>query len=691
MRGRRIHEGSGLKRLLLAMMAAVVLLAVSVPAAMARDVTLNFKDADIRAFIEFVAGFSGRNFLIDNRVKGKVTIISPSPVSESEAYAVFLSVLEVNGFAAVQSGSVVKIVPRAEGVQKPLPVAQKSGGSAESGDGMVTEVIRLQFADASQLMAILRPLVPPNSNLSVYPNGNMLLMTDSGANIQRIREVVRLLDRNEAMGVKVFMLEHASADKVAAALTQLYSGPTQGAMGTVKAMAYQPGNMLIVVAAPQLLSEVIRMVGKLDISPPVDNERLYVRYLKNADAEDVAKVINSLISGQVAGGTEPVGAAAHGKSLFTGDVKLVADPATNALLITSDSGDRPGLDGLIDKLDIRRLQVLVEALIIEITAGGAQQFGMEFRGLSDPNNPVRQLVGGTTFTNQGGVNINTVGANPLAPGNGIAVGVVQGTISVGGNTFYNLGALLRALETKTDTNVLSTPNILTMDNEEAEIIVGQNVPFLTGTSANNATTTNLFNTVQRQDVGLTLRVTPQISEGDTIRLKIFQEISSVAPTQANVNASDIITNKRSIKTTVLAADGNIIVLGGLMRDDSTKGVQRVPCIGSIPLISEPFKFTENSRTKTNLMVFLKPHIIRSRQDLQSITEDKYRDVQDVYDKQKYEGTILFPQKETPLPPEMNPIPKPADAVQPDAAAGPGPAVQPPATPVAAPPTATVQP
>ncbi|MDQ6966049.1 MAG: secretin N-terminal domain-containing protein, partial [Mariprofundaceae bacterium] len=263
-----------MKRFFFGMLAGLMLLAVSTPAAMARDVTLNFKDADIRAFIEFVAGFSGRNFLIDNRVKGKVTIISPRPVSEEEAYAVFLSVLEVNGFAAVQSGSVVKVVPRAEGVQKPLPVGSRTNASADKGDGLLTEVIRLQYADASQLMAILRPLVPPNSNLSVYPSGNMLLMTDSAANIQRIRQVVKLLDRNEAMGVKVFMLEHASAEKVSTALTQLYSGPTQGAMGTVKAMAYQPGNMLIVVASPQLLSEVIRMIEKLDISPPVDNDRL---------------------------------------------------------------------------------------------------------------------------------------------------------------------------------------------------------------------------------------------------------------------------------------------------------------------------------------------------------------------------------------------------------------------------------
>ncbi|MDX8392806.1 MAG: type II secretion system secretin GspD [Mariprofundaceae bacterium] len=647
-----------MKRFLLNLTAVAVLLACMMPQALARDVTLNFKNADIRAFIEFVAGFSGRNFLIDNRVKGKVTIISPSAVSEDAAYAIFLSVLEVNGFAAVQSGSVIKIVPRAEGKQKPLPViSDEKGGSGASGvngkpgDELVTEVIRLKYADAAQLMAILRPLVPPNSNISVYTRGNMMLMTDSAANIHRVRQVVRLLDRNEALGVKVFSLEHASAEKVAQALGQLYgAAPTQGVIGSVKAMAYQPGNMLIVVAAPQLLSEVIGMVDKLDIAPRTDNERLYVRYLKNADAEDVAKVVNSLIGGQAQAAKGAVAGAAPGKALFTSEVKVVADPATNALLITADAGDRVGLNGLIDKLDIRRLQVLVEALIIEISANGAQQFGMEFRGLTDPTLKNRTIVGGTGF---GG--IAAAASNPLNPGNGLTVGVVDGTIAFGGQTFLNLGALLRALETKTDANVLSTPNILTMDNEEAEIIVGQNVPFVTGSNSTQGGTANPFQTIQRQDVGLTLRVTPQISEGDAIRLKIFQEVSSVAPSQGT--AQDIVTNKRSIKTTVIASDGNIIVLGGLMRDDSTKGVQRVPCIGAVPIIGEPFKFTDNSRTKTNLMVFLRPHIIRNRADMKAITEKKYREVQGVYDKQNYEGTILFPQDKTPLPEDFNPVGK----------------------------------
>ncbi len=641
-----------MKRVLLSMLAVTLMLLA--PVVHARSLTLNFKGADIRAFIEFVADFSGKNFLVDNRVKGKVTIISPSSVSEDEAYAIFLSVLEVNGYTAVQSGSVTKIVPRAEGKQKPLPVVSETRGKA--GDEMVTEVIRLRYADASQLMAILRPLIPPNSNLAVYARGNMLLMTDSAANIRRIRAVVKLLDRNEAMGVKVFTLKHASADKVAQALGKLYGGLSKGAVGAVKAMAYQPGNMLIVVAAPQFLSEVVRMVEKLDIAPQADNMRLYVRYLKNADAEDVSKVITSLLSGQAQAGNAGAQGTAPARGPFSGDVKVVADPATNALLITADAADRPGLDQLIDKLDIRRLQVLVEALILEISASGAQQFGIEFRDISNFTNPGRRAIGGTSFSNQAGVNINTVAANPLNPGNGLAVGVVSGTVTFGGTEFLNLGALMRALETKTDANVLSTPNILTMDNEEAEIIVGQNVPFLTGQNVTQGGTANPFQTIQRQDVGLTLQVTPQISEGDTIRLKIFQEVSSVEPSSQNVaTTSDIVTNKRSIKTTVLANDGSIVVLGGLMRNDNSTSIQRVPCIGAIPIIGEPFKFTETSHKKTNLMVFLRPHIIRSRQDIKSITEKKYRQVNDVYKAQKYEGTILFPQKKAKIPDEMNPL------------------------------------
>ncbi|MDQ6951782.1 MAG: type II secretion system secretin GspD [Mariprofundales bacterium] len=629
------------------MMGVLALLVINTSTVMAQDVTMNFKDADIRAFIEFVAGFSGKNFLIDNRVKGKVTIVAPTPVPDDAAYAIFLSVLEVNGFAAIPSGRVIKIVPRAEGKQKPIPVSAHS--PSDAGDAMRTEVIRLHYADAVQLLSVLRPLVPPNSNLTVYARANLLLMTDSAANIQRIRKVVELLDRNEALGVKVISLQHASAKNIAQMLSQLYGPQAGGVKGAVKVMGYQPGNMLIVVAQPQHLNEVVRMVERLDIAPKAANNRLQVRYLKNANAEDVAKVINSLVSGQSA--TKKGGQ----KGVFSGDVKLVADPATNALLMTADGADFPALNALIDKLDIRRLQVLVEALIVEISTTGAQQFGMEFRGLSDPTGGRRHTIGGTSFTNQSGVNINTVAANPLNPGNGLAVGVVSGMVTFGGKSFLNLGALLRALETKSNANVLSTPDILTMDNEEAEIVVGQNVPFVTGQTSTQGGVTNPFQTITRQDVGLTLRVTPQISEGDVIRLKIFQEVSSVAPKSSSGGASDIVTNKRSIKTTVLVNDGNIVVLGGLMRDETTTSVQRVPCIGAVPLIGEPFKFTNNQHVKTNLMVFLRPHIIRNRHDIDLITASKYRVVEDVYKHQKYEGTLLFPQKKEPLPASMNPL------------------------------------
>jgi len=633
---------------------ALLLCLLLVPQAWARDVTLNFKDADIRAFIEFVAGFSHKNFLIDNRVKGKVTIVSPTAIPEKDAYRVFLSILEVNGYTAIESGKVVKIIPMAEGKQKGLPVS--SGGVTENGDMLMTRLIPLKHANAQQLVAVLRPLMSPNGNLSAYAPANMLVLTDTASNAAKIVHIVQALDVSEAVGVRLLPLKYASAEKVAQTLKSLYQkGANANAVSRIRAIAHNPGNILVIVASGALMREAVAVVGKLDIPPRPDSSRLQVRYLKNADAEDVAKVLNSLISGRQ--GAKP----GAGKSTFSGEVKVVADPATNALLITAGPVDHKALDALIDKLDIRRLQVLVEALIIEISVSGAQQFGIEFRGIGNPKSVGRKAIGGTSFSTRGGVSINSLAATdltktPLNPGNGLAVGVVSGTVTFGGAEFLNLGALLRALETKTDANVLSTPNILTMDNEEAEIIVGQNVPFVTGTNVTQGGTANPFQTIQRQDVGLTLRVTPQISEGDTIRLKIFQEVSSVEPSSQNVaTTSDIVTNKRSIKTTVLANDGNIVVLGGLMRDDSTSSIQRVPCIGSIPIIGEPFKFTEVNHKKTNLMVFLRPHIIRSRRDIDTITGEKYRDVEDIYKHQKYEGTILFPQKKTPLPEDMNPL------------------------------------
>jgi general secretion pathway protein D len=310
------------------------------------------------------------------------------------------------------------------------------------------------------------------------------------------------------------------------------------------------------------------------------------------------------------------------------------------------------MNGIIDKLDVRRLQVLVEALIVEVSAGVGEQFGVEWKSANGFGGSNATGFGGTSFPNTAGVSIDSVATNPLATGAGLAVGVAKGTLTFGDTEILNLGALARALSTKTDTNILSTPNILTMDNEEAEIIVGQNVPFITGQSSTQGGTTNPFQTIERKDVGLTLKVKPQISEGNTVRLEIYQEISSVDGGTAAEGG--LITSKRSIKTVVLANDGGMIVLGGLMRDETRVGVQRVPCLGSIPILGEAFKFTENKQVKTNLMVFLRPHIIKDENDIRNVTNQKYGSMQELYELPISGGTILFPLDDKKMPKNLAP-------------------------------------
>jgi len=617
--------------------------------AWAKDVTLNFKNADIRAFIEFVAGFSGKNFLVDNRVKGKVTIVSPTPISEDHAYDVFLSVLEVNGFAAVPSGSVIKIVPRAESKQRALPVI--TDGHSRNNDAMVTQVIRLKYADAQQLVALIRPLISPNSHLVAYPRGNMLLLTDSASNIKRIQHMMRLLDRKDAVGVQLFKLKHASADKLATTLSTLYGAGAggarpAGATGSVKAIAHQPGNMLIVIGAPQIINEVAGVIEKLDIAPESDSGRLQVRYLKHAKAEDVAKVLNELVGGQTAAGAKP----GQLKPLFAGDVKVVADAATNALLITADPSDIRAVGRIIDRLDIRRRQVLVEALIVEVSGNALEQIGVEWMASGGAGAGVQSFQNlkgtGTELTKNAALAAPTSAAAVLAAASptGLTLGVVNKALSI--------GALAHAMQTDSDANVLSTPNLLTMDNEEAEIIVGKNVPFITGQNSTQGGIANPFQTIERKDVGLTLRVKPQISDGDSVRLEIFQEISSVDGVTAG--GGGLTTSKRSIKTVVLANDGQMIVLGGLMRDDNTVKVQKVPCLGAVPLLGEAFKFTDTNKTKTNLMVFLKPHIIKSADQIGEITDRKYIQIKRLYELPVKGGSIIFPQPKKELPADMVP-------------------------------------
>jgi len=613
----------------------ILALLCCVPNVHASDVTMNFKDADIRAFIDFVAGFSGKNFLVDNRVKGKVTIVSPSPIHEDDAYNVFLSVLEVNGYAAVKAGSVIKIIPRAESKQKAVAV---HSGRVKANDAMITQVLRLKYADSQQLVALIRPLISPNSHLVAYARGNMLLLTDSASNIQRIQKILSLLDRKDAVGVQMFTLKHASADKLAATLSKLYPS-TPNSHLSMKAIAHQPGNVLVVVAAPQMIHEIADVVTKLDMAPETDSGRLQVRYLKYAKAKDVETVLDNLM-----GAAKPTAGQA-GHSLFTGDVKVVADEAINALLITGDPSDIAGVSRIVDQLDIRRRQVLIEALIVEVSGNATERFGVEWLASSGAGAGVQNF--GNIQKTGAAFSANAIAATPVSAAatltsvapTGLTLGVIDKALSI--------GALVHAMQLDNDANILSTPNLLTLDNEEAEIIVGKNVPFLTGQNVTQGGTANPFQTIVRQDVGLTLRVKPQISKGDTVRLEIYQEMSNVEGGTAAEGG--FITSKRSIKTVVLANDSQMIVLGGLMRDDHTAKVQRVPCLGSVPLLGEAFQFTENTKRKTNLMVFLKPHIIKDNHQIDMITYKKYGEIKDLYEKPEQGGTILFPRQHKHLP------------------------------------------
>jgi len=628
----------------------LVTLMLAAPAR-ADEVAFNFTNADIEAVIKYVSDFSNKNFLIDSRVKGRVTIVSPKPLPAESAYDVFLSILEVNGFAAVEAGGVTKIVPMAEGKQKGMRV--RFGNRTGKGAELVTQIIPLKHADSQQLIQVLKPLVSNNSSLVSYTPGNMLLLTDVADNVRKVVSIIDVLDVSDAVGVRIMALKYASADKVARTLQDIYNRPTPGqqavASSPVKVIAHNPGNMLIVIAGGAVLPEIIAVVSRLDVQPETDSGRLQVRYLKHANAEEVAKVINQLV-------TTPTAQATASRALFSGEVRVVAEPATNALLITADPSDIQSVNRIIDKLDIRRLQVLIESLIVEVTGSDSESLGIEWLSGKTFSNNRYSVVGGqnygTVSSLGGAVGTNTgaaaITAATAALPQGLTVGVVKGSII---NGTVSLGGIVQALETMGDANVLSTPNILTMDNEEAEIVVGQNVPFVTGSTSTQGGVANPFQTIERKDIGLTLKVTPQISEGNTVRLQIYQEISSISndATLAG-SASDLITNKRSVKTVALAQNGEMLVLGGLMREDTSSTVRRVPCIGAMPLIGEPFQATANTGRKTNLMVFLRPRIIRSDEDIRTVTQEKYLDIKRLYEEPGPRGTIIYPRKKKPLPP-----------------------------------------
>ena len=588
------------------------LLAAVSAAGRAQDINFDFEEAELRAVIQAVAEFTGRNFLVDPAVKGTVTVVAPQTLTEEEAYRVFQSVLEVNGYVTVEADGVTKIVPQDKGK---LGGAFPSGREA-GGDDIVTRVIRLEHVRAERLVPLLRPLIPGYGHLAGDAESGSLILTDRAANVARLVNIIERLDRPASAGeVELVNLTHASAEEMAQLFSRLHrnnGGPDAPGDGLV-VIADPRTNSLVIKADTDTRKEIKDLALALD-TPSSGRGNTHVIYLKNASAENLVEVLEGSLTNAP---------DAEGGSLSK-EISIKADPETNALVVTATQSDFAILEQVIRKLDVRRLQVYVEALIAEVDARTTQEIGVQF-GIGDGVRADRRgVVGATNLGTNAGTSLAQVLANPLAAGAGLSFGYVDGIITLpDGTEVYNLNALAKALEGQSDANVLSTPNILTMDNEEAEIVVGQNVPFITGSFSQISQGTaveNPFQTIQRRDVGLTLRIKPQITEGSAIKMEIFQEVSNVA---LRGEARDIVTNTRSLSTTIVAENNQMVVLGGLIQDDLSNNVQKVPLLGDVPILGQLFRYKNRTRKKTNLLVFLRPQVIRGPKDMDEPTRDKY--------------------------------------------------------------------
>lgn len=617
--------------------------------AYAAEVTLNLKDADISALISTVAEVTDRNFIIDPRVKGKVTVISSRPMDSDEVYQVFLSILKVHGFAAVPSGEVIKIVPDVNAKQDGIPTA--NDGSPGRGDEMVTRVVQVDNVAAAQLVPILRPLVPQQGHLAAYPATNVLIISDRANNVERLLTIIRRIDQVSDSEIEVITLQFASAVEVVRVLTSLKratpaaKGAAAAAGGGQVLVADERTNSVLLSGDRASRLRMRAIISHLDT--PLDTggntDVIYLRYATAADIVDTLLGVGKIEEQE----------AQQGKGKVTapkGAFDIQADEATNALVITAPPDIMRTLKHVISQLDIRRAQVLVEAVIAEVSEDTARELGVQWAfGGSGNNSP----VGVVNFTNSGSLISDVINGAADAASGGSFPSIVDNALLgfAKTNGSFNYLAVMNLLASDANTNILSTPTLVTLDNEEAEIVIGENVPFVTGsfssTGANDGAT-NPFQTIQREDVGLTLKIKPQINEGDALRLEIEQEVSNIADSVAG--AADIVTNKRSIKTNVMVDDGQVVVLGGLIEEKIGESVQKVPFLGDIPFLGALFRSKTADVTKTNLMVFIHPVILRDAAVTQSYTNSKYNYIRALQMQQDEDGVNMIPGKQHPVLP-----------------------------------------
>ena len=597
--------------------------------------SLNVRDADIRALVTQISDITGKSFVIDPRVKGKVTVVSNAEMSNKEIYEVFKSVLHVHGYTTIESGGVVKIVPTNGAKQDNLNVDVRG---STVGEQMVTRVIEVKNIPAVELVPILRPMVPQYGHVAAVASANALIISDHAQNIRRIEKIIQRIDNAESEEVEVIQLKDAWVSEVIKLLESItpvsMSSKSKKLTGDrsqrIRIVADERTNRLIIKGEKTARDRVKKLVETLD-KPSSQSGSVQVIYLQHADAVKVAEIVTGVLTqNKQSGRSTKAGskrAGSSSRSSVTAKLSMVqADEALNALVVRAEPNEMMEIRSIIKQLDVRRAQVLIEAAIVEISGGVSQDLGMQWGFGFNNEGP----VGGINFSNVGR-SLNQIAQAVANPAGAAAAGLANGITLGGGKRSgdsIDFGVLLQAIASTANSNILSTPSIMTIDNQEAEIIVGQNVPFKTGsTSDSSGGTSNPFTTISREDIGLTLRVVPHIHDGNVLRLEIYQETSDLVAPPAGIDASDITTTKRSIQTVILADDGQTIVLGGLMRDDVIDTVSKVPLLGDIPWVGRLFRSSSQSHSKKNLMVFLRPTILRDDKSASALTHEKYSGIQ----------------------------------------------------------------
>jgi general secretion pathway protein D len=629
-------------------------------------ITPNFKDADIVQIAEAVGAATGKNFILDPRVRAQVTMLSSTPMSPDAFYEAFLSILQVHNFVAMPSGNVTKIVPDAN--FRSMPGDDLPDRVSGTSDEIVTQVIQVKNVNAAQLVPILRSLIPQNGHLAAYPPSNILIISDRAANVSRIQRIIRRIDQAGDADVEIVPLQNASAGEIVRVITTLYQQQQaqEGTANPMKLVADDRSNSVLVSGDPTQRLRIKTLIAHLD-TPLQAGGETQVRYLRYADAEKIAPKLKEQITGQAQAAPGAAPGAPGGSPTAAADraTMIWADPETNALVITAAPKAMRQINSIVDKLDIRRMQVLVEAIIVEVTEDRSSALGVNWAVWSEEDD-TRIPIGG--FINPiGGSSIVDLAQIAIDPDAASSAGVNipnGSTFGIGriASTGVNFAAILRAIRNDANTNIIATPSATTMDNQEAELKVAQEVPFLTGSYSSTGTggtsgAVNPFQTIQREEVGTILKVTPQLNGSDTVILKLELESSSLASSSAN--AVDLITNKRTISTNVMIEDGGIVVLGGLIQDSALKGEQRVPFLGRIPIIGLAFKTRNTQATKNNLMVFIRPKILRDGVQAAFETDAKYRYMQEEQKKfNKRELLPLLPGVEKPKLPPPPPIPPP---------------------------------